>query len=68
MNDCVATAQKNLAIAKSHKLTAAQTDLASKVSSFLDETKQAARENDWTRARNLAKKAQVLSEDLASSF
>lgn len=68
MNDSLSVAQKNLHAAKGHKLNAAQSDLASKVTSFLQESKDAAREGDWTRARNLAKKAQLLSEELAAGF
>ena len=68
MNENLATAQKNLAAAKNHKLTAVQTDLAAKVNSFIDESAQSAKEVDWTRARNLAKKAQVLSEELVGSL
>ncbi len=68
MNESAAIAQKNLTAAKGHRLNAAQSDLASKVNSFLQESKDAGREGDWTRARNLAKKAQVLSEELAESL
>lgn len=68
MNESIAIAQKNLAIAKAHRLNPTQSDLASKVNSFLQQSKDAAREGDWTRARNLAKKAQVLSEELAASL
>lgn len=68
MNESVAIAQKNLTTAKGHRLNATQADLASKVNSFLQESKDAVREGDWTRARNLAKKAQVLSEELAESL
>jgi hypothetical protein len=68
MNESVAVAQRNLSSAKSHQLSATQTDLASKVNSFLEESKAAVREGDWTRAKNLAKKAQVLSEELAQSL
>jgi len=68
LNDSSAIAQKNLEAAKGHRLSAAQSDLASKVTSFLQESRDAAREGDWTRARNLAKKAQVLSEELAASL
>jgi hypothetical protein len=68
MNDSIMVAQRNLASAKGHRLSATQTDLASKVNSFLDESKAAVKEGDWTRARNLAKKAQVLSEELAGSL
>jgi hypothetical protein len=68
MNDSITIAQRNLANAKGHRLNTTQTDLASKVNSFLAESKIAVREGDWNRARNLAKKAQVLSEELASSL
>ena len=66
MNESVAVAQRNLDVTKGRKLNPAQSDLASKVASFLQESKDAAREGDWTRARNLAKKAQVLSEELGA--
>lgn len=68
MNESVAIAQKNLAATKGRRLNPAQTDLTSKVTSFLQESKQAVNDGDWTRARNLAKKAQVLSEELAASL
>jgi hypothetical protein len=45
-----------------------QSDLVSKIVSFSDEARKAASEGDWTRARNLAKKAEVLSEELAAQF
>lgn len=68
MNESVAVAQRNLTTAKNHQLSAMQTDLAAKVNSFLEESKAAVRDGDWMRARNLAKKAQVLSEELAQSL
>jgi outer membrane murein-binding lipoprotein Lpp len=68
MNDSIATSQRNLSAAKSRRLNAAQTDLASKVNSFMEDSKAAAKDGDWTRAKNLAKKAQVLSEELAGSL
>ena len=68
MNDSIAVAQRNLASAKGHQLNTAQADLASKVSSFLEESRAAVKEGDWNRAKNLAKKAQVLSEELAGSL
>jgi len=67
-NESIAVAQKNLANAKNHQLNATQTDLASKVNSFLDESKTAVKDGDWTRAKNLAKKAEVLSQELAQSL
>jgi len=68
MNESIAVAQRNLANAKNHQLNATQSDLASKVNSFLDESKTAVKDGDWTRAKNLAKKAEVLSQELAPSL
>ena len=67
-NESSAAAERNLAAAGGHKLNATQADLASKVTTFLQEAKEAAKDGDWTRARNLARKAQVLSDELASSL
>jgi hypothetical protein len=68
MNESVTIAQKNLTAAKGRRLNTTQSDLASKVNSFLEDSRAAAKEGDWTRAKNLAKKAQVLSEELADSL
>jgi hypothetical protein len=65
MSESVTVARRNLTNAKNHSLSAVQTDLVSKVNSFLEESKAAVKDGDWTRAKNLAKKAQVLSEELA---
>jgi hypothetical protein len=35
---------------------------------FLYESKTAVKDGDWTRAKNLAKKAEVLSQELAQSL
>jgi hypothetical protein len=68
LNESIAIAQKNLDAAKGRPLNPTQADLTSKVTSFLQESKQAVHQGDWARARNLAKKAQVLSEELAASL
>jgi hypothetical protein len=68
LNQSTAVAQKNLNAAKGRSLNPTQADLTSKVSAFLQESKQAVREGDWTRAKNLAKKAEVLSQELAASL
>jgi hypothetical protein len=68
INDSVIIARRNLDAAKGRSLNPTQADLTSKVSSFLQESKLAARDGDWTRARNLAKKAQLLSQELAASL
>jgi hypothetical protein len=61
-------AEKNLATTQGKKLSPPQTDLASKVRGFVSDARDAARAGDWVRARDLAKKAQVLSEELAKSL
>jgi hypothetical protein len=68
MNESIVIAQKNLAAAKGRRLNPTQADLTSKVTAFLQESKQAVHDGDWTRARNLAKKARILSEELAASL
>jgi hypothetical protein len=66
-NQSLNIAEKNLAAAHGKRLNAAQTDLISKIKGFLKDAREAAQAGDWARARNLAKKAQVLSEELARS-
>jgi hypothetical protein len=61
-------AERNLEVTRGRDLNASQTDLASKVRSFVAEARDAARVSDWVRARALAKKAQVLSEELVKSL
>ena len=61
-------AERNIATAGGKPLNATQQDLASKVRSFMAEARDAANSGDWTRARNAAKKAEVLSQELASSL
>jgi hypothetical protein len=68
LNESVAVAQRNLDAAKGRTLNPTQADLASKTVTFLQESRDAVRDGDWTRAKNLAKKAQVLSEELAASL
>ena len=61
-------AEKNLESARGKNLNAAQSDLASKIRGFIKDAREAAQIADWSRARSLAKKAQVLSEELAGSL
>jgi hypothetical protein len=61
-------AEKNVAASQARSLNPMQSDLASKVRSFLAEAREAARVSDWTRASSAAKKAEVLSQELASSL
>ncbi|HEV2194361.1 MAG TPA: hypothetical protein VGR55_02210 [Candidatus Acidoferrum sp.] len=60
-------AEKNLASTDNKRLNPAQKDLVSKIKGFLKDAREAAQAGDWARARNLAKKAQVLSEELVRS-
>jgi hypothetical protein len=62
------SAERNLAAAAGKALNATQSDLASKVRSFISDAREAGRVGDWARARDLAKKAQVLSEELVGSL
>lgn len=66
-NQNLDTAEKNLASTRNKRLNAAQSDLVSKIKGFLKDAREAAQAGDWARARNLAKKALVLSEELARS-
>ncbi len=66
-NQSLDVAEKILASARGKRLTASQSDLVSKIKGFLKDAREAAQAGDWARARNLAKKAQVLSEELARS-
>jgi len=67
-NQSLSTAERNLAATAGKSLNATQSDLASKVRSFISDAREAGRAGDWERARDLAKKAQVLSEELAASL
>jgi hypothetical protein len=61
-------AERNIGAADGKTLNTMQQDLASKVRSFMAEAREAANSGDWTRAKNAAKKAEVLSRELASSL
>jgi hypothetical protein len=61
-------AEKNIGSARGKALNRTQLDLASKVRSFVAEAREASQAGDWTRARNAAKKAEVLSEELVGSL
>ncbi|HWZ99482.1 MAG TPA: hypothetical protein VN025_17125 [Candidatus Dormibacteraeota bacterium] len=67
-SDSIGIVEKNLAATKGRRLSALQADTVSKVNAFLAEAREASGEGDWGRARNLAKKAQILSQDLVASF
>jgi hypothetical protein len=64
----LSVAESNLARARGRVLNAVQADLASKIRGFVSDARKAAQAADWTRANSLAKKARVLSEELAGSL
>jgi hypothetical protein len=64
----LSVAERNIGSAEGKALNAMQQDLASKVRSFMAEAHEAAKSGDWTRAKNAAKKAEVLSQELASAL
>ena len=59
---------KNLTAAAGRSLNASQQDLMSKVRGFADSAREAMRSGDWVRAKNLSKKAEVLSQELVDSL
>ncbi|HXN00112.1 MAG TPA: hypothetical protein VN982_16720 [Candidatus Dormibacteraeota bacterium] len=61
-------AERNLSATQGRTLNAMQSDLASKVRGFMDDAKEAIGNVDWTRARILANKAEVLSKELARTL
>jgi hypothetical protein len=60
-------AERNLALTQGRRLSSAQEDLVSKVRGFMDSAREAMRNGDWQRATNLAKKAEVLAQELAGN-
>jgi hypothetical protein len=61
-------ATRNLTLTQGKRLNPAQNDLASKVRGFAESAREAVRDGDWSRAKSLAKKAEVLSQELAESL
>jgi hypothetical protein len=57
-------AERNLGRASGRTLTTMQADLVEKIRGFIGQAREAARGGDWVRARNLAEKAQLLSQEL----
>jgi hypothetical protein len=61
-------AEKSVAATRGKTLNAAQADMASKIAGFIADARTAAANGDWPSARNLARKAQLLSQELAKSL
>jgi hypothetical protein len=67
-NADINAAESNLERAYGKQLNTAQHDLVEKIRGFLGQAREAIRASDWVRARNLARKAQVLSVELINSL
>jgi len=61
-------AERNLGATKGKALNAAQADLASKVRGFMKAAREAMKDSDWEQAKTMAKKAEVLSRELAGGL
>jgi hypothetical protein len=61
-------AENSLAATQGKSLNAAQADMASKITGFMADARAAAATGDWTSARTLARKAQLLAEELVQSL
>lgn len=61
-------AEWNLSQTQGKKLNTAQEDVASKIRGFMETARDAMKNSDWQRAKNLAKKAEVLSHELVAKL
>ena len=64
----LAAAEKGLAVAQGKSLNAAQTDMVSKITGFMADARAAGATGDWSSAQTLARKAQLLAEELVKSL
>ncbi len=64
----IGAAERNLRSALGRQLNPTQSDLVEKIRGFLGQAREAIRDSDWLRAKNLAQKAQVLSAELINSL
>jgi outer membrane biosynthesis protein TonB len=64
----IQTAQQNLDSANGKRLTVNQRDMADKIRGFLKQAQDAIAISDWSRAKSLAEKARLLSDELVKSL
>jgi hypothetical protein len=64
----ITTAERNLERVSGRALSASQQDIAGKVRGFLAQSREAIGVADWIRARSLAEKALVLSQELVGTL
>jgi hypothetical protein len=57
--------RKVLEAAQAHRLTYEQRGLVARINSFLQQSEEAEKRNDWRQANTLAERAQVLAKELA---
>jgi hypothetical protein len=67
-NNALSVAERNLSQASGKTLNAAQRDMIEKIKTFASQSREALAGSDWTRAQNLAQKAEVLSTELVNSL
>ena len=63
-NEMLDVANGNLKKISGHQLTSEQQDMVNQIHQFMDQSKAAVTDGDLERARTLAWKAQILSEEL----
>ncbi len=61
-------AEWNLSQTQGKQLNSTQEDVASKIRGFMDTARDAMKNSDWQKAKNLAKKAEVLSHELVANL
>ncbi len=67
-NDSISEAQKNLQKAGAHQLSSSQQEMVEKIQGFITQARDALQASDYTRAQNLAQKAQLLSIELVNTL
>ncbi len=67
-DDSLRAAAQDLQATLGRTLSTTQADLVEKVRGFIGQAREASRAGDWPRARNLARKAQLLAKELADSL
>jgi hypothetical protein len=65
--EALAAAEKDLQKSYGRRLNTTQTDLVEKIRTFLGQSREAMRADDWVRALNLADKARTLAAELAAT-
>ncbi len=64
----LAAAERGLAAALGRGLSAAQSDMVSKINGFMADARATGATGDWTSAQTLARKAQLLAQELVKSL